>query len=247
MLNKDIEIWVDITDSKKQTGNDFDVFQRGIIQSLDQKANQLTMVKINQDDGNESKAETLTCSLEKVYQTNQVSSEGFDDMVDMENLNEAELLYNIKKRYEKNEIFTYVGPTLLVVNPYQVISKVLAPETMNFYQTKVFEPEFDLKKIPPHVYALSGLSIRQLCESKRNQAIVISGESGAGKTENTKFAMKFLTSIGFFITKKYIIFYEKGKRLLENSENTEEHKNESAMKEEKIEDKVHIIIFFYNL
>ena len=78
------------------------------------------------------------------------------------------------------------------------IPKVLAPETFVFYQRKVFEIEFDLKKMPPHVYALSALSMRQLCESQRNQAIVISGESGAGKTENTKFAMKFLTTMGVF-------------------------------------------------
>lgn len=120
-------------------------------------------------------------------------------MVDMENLNEAELLYNIKQRYLNNDIFTYVGPTLLVINPYQRIEKVLSPEIMVFFQKKVLESDFDLKKMPPHVYALAALSIRQLCETKKNQAIVISGESGAGKTENAKFAMKFLTSAGIFL------------------------------------------------
>ena len=117
-------------------------------------------------------------------------------MVDMENLNESELLYNIQKRYEKNAIYTYVGPTLLVVNPYQKIQELITPECLNNYQKKVYEPSFNLKDVNPHVYAIGANCIRKLCESKKNQAIVISGESGAGKTENTKLAMKFITSIG---------------------------------------------------
>lgn len=119
-------------------------------------------------------------------------------MVDMENLNEAELLYNIQRRYEKNAIYTYVGPTLLVVNPYQKIPELSTPECLNNYQKKVYEPSYNLKDVSPHVYAIGAQCIRKLCETKKNQAIVISGESGAGKTENAKLAMKFITSIGLF-------------------------------------------------
>ena len=176
-----------------------EVFQRGLIQSLDFKSNTASILKLSNEDNKPTK-ETLTANISQIYQTNKMSNEGFDDMVDMENLNEAELLYNIKKRYDANEIFTYVGPTLLVVNPYQAIPKVISPESLLNYQKKVFEIEFDLKKMEPHVYALAALSMRQLCETQKNQAIVISGESGAGKTENTKYAMKFLTSMGLFIT-----------------------------------------------
>jgi len=202
---QDLEIWVDIiSDKKNPEANDKEIFQRGIIQSLDFKLNTASIQKIHSEqngDQSKSNSEVFPVNLAQIYQTNKMSAEGFDDMVDMENLNEAELLYNIKRRYESNEIFTYVGPTLLVVNPYQVIEKVLAPETLLFYQKKVFEIDFDLKKMPPQVYALAALSMRQLSETQKNQAIVISGESGAGKTENTKFAMKFLTSIGFFLKK----------------------------------------------
>ena len=132
-----------------------------------------------------------------LLQTNDSSAQGFNDMVDMENLNEAELLYNIQRRYEKNAIYTYVGPTLLVVNPYQKIPSLVSPECLNNYQKKVYEPTYNFKDSDPHVYAIGAHCIRKLCETKKNQAIVISGESGAGKTENTKLAMKFITSIGF--------------------------------------------------
>lgn len=197
-MNIDLEIWCDIRNTKNEE-NESDIYKKGVIKSID-PAKKIAIIKLSSEmDQLESKHcdnENFVCNLDKIYQTNSTSSEGFDDMVDMENLNEAELLENIKKRYEKNEIFTYVGPTLLVVNPYQNIPSVLAPETLTFYQKKIFELEFDLKKMKPHVYAISALSIRQLADTQKNQAIVISGESGAGKTENTKFAMKFLTSLG---------------------------------------------------
>lgn len=58
--------------------------------------------------------------------------------------------------------------------------------------------EFTLKNTPPHVFASSALAYHQMFQNEKNQAIVISGESGAGKTENAKYAMKFLTSISNF-------------------------------------------------
>lgn len=130
------------------------------------------------------------------FQTNQLTEVGYNDMVDMENLNEAELLHNIKLRYQKNKIFTYVGPTLLVVNPYTVIHSLVNNENLENYKKKVYETNFCLKDADPHVWGIGALCIKNLVETKKNQAIVISGESGAGKTENTKLAMKFITSVG---------------------------------------------------
>ena len=119
-------------------------------------------------------------------------------MVDMEFLNEAELLENVKKRYSKNKIFTYVGPTLLVLNPYQKVEELYTEEVLRHYQANVYSIDFRLKDSAPHVFAISALCMRALCENMKKQAIVISGESGAGKTENSKIAMRFLASIVFF-------------------------------------------------
>ena len=117
-------------------------------------------------------------------------------MVQMDHLNEAELLNNIKRRFEKNIIFTYVGPTLIALNPYMKIPDLFSEELLSKYQNNIYNPHFSLKDFPPHIYAISGLAYKQLIENKKNQAIVISGESGAGKTEETKYAMKFLTTLG---------------------------------------------------
>ena len=115
-------------------------------------------------------------------------------MVGMEHFNEAELLQNVKHRYILNKIFTYVGPTLLVVNPYIRIPELMTKEILNHFLEKTKAKEFNIKESQPHLYAISAQSIRQLGENKRNQSIVISGESGAGKTENSKTCMNFLTS-----------------------------------------------------
>jgi myosin heavy subunit len=68
---------------------------------------------------------------------------------------------------------------------------------MNLYKTilKSKTPYDDKKRLPPHIWTLTALAYRQMLELKTKQAIVISGESGSGKTENAKRAMKFLTSI----------------------------------------------------
>ena len=119
---------------------------------------------------------------------------GFDDMVTMDCLNEAELLHNLHKRYKENEIFTYIGPTLLVINPYKSLSCFSHEKLAEFRKTAIKEI-FSLKENSPHVFAIAGKAFHQLFENSRNQAIVISGESGAGKTENAKYAMNFLTSL----------------------------------------------------
>ena len=130
------------------------------------------------------------------------NDDSIEDMVNIEWLNDAELLENIKKRFlQQSTIFTYVGPTLLVVNPYRYIEELFDINSLALYQKQVNIPTFTLKDAPPHIYAIAAELFKQLFEFKKNQALVISGESGAGKTENTKFAMKFLTSLGYFIKK----------------------------------------------
>lgn len=140
--------------------------------------------------------EEMIAESSLVFPVNAQDSDGFEDMVNMENLNEAELLYNVRLRYEKNKIFTYVGPTLLAINPYMQIKELFTDDILNYYQEQANQPHFVVKDHTPHIYAVAGSVFNALNENKKNQAIVISGESGAGKTEETKLAMKFITSMG---------------------------------------------------
>lgn len=138
-------------------------------------------------------------------------------MVNMDLLNEAELLQNLRKRYIMNKIYTYVGPTLLAVNPFKSVESLYSEQTLAHYINLVVSQEISddtaasttttttllttprkQKKTqpPPHVYGITADAFVDLFLYGKNQALVISGESGAGKTENTKHCMKFLTSLG---------------------------------------------------
>ena len=139
-----------------------------------------------------------TMKGDKIFPLNNYNDhpEGFDDMVEIENLSEAELLYNVQMRFGLKQIYTYVGPTLIVINPFMRIEKLLSNEMLDRFQSAVMENRFESKDHIPHVYAIAAATMTRMFEEKKNQAVVISGESGAGKTENTKHAMKFLTSLG---------------------------------------------------
>ena len=120
---------------------------------------------------------------------------GFEDMVNMDVLNEAELLYNLKIRYKIDLTFTYIGPTLIVINPYKPIKSDYSPDNILQYTNQANSQVFILKENPPHVFAIGAKAFHQLINYTKDQAIIISGESGAGKTENTKYAMRFITSL----------------------------------------------------
>ena len=87
-----------------------------------------------------------------------------------------------------------MGPILLVLNPFSMkIQKALFDD---YYQIVKSERPLQLKRqLPPHTFAISALAYRNLMVDRRRQAIVISGESGAGKTESAKISMEFLTQL----------------------------------------------------
>ena len=90
-------------------------------------------------------------------------------MVNLEILNDAELLLNCRCRFEKSLIFTYVGPTLLVTNPFQNVPPLYTKEVLQSYQSQAINPSFQLKDLPPHVYALAALTYKQLFENQKKQ------------------------------------------------------------------------------
>uniref|UniRef100_A0A9J7XAH3 Unconventional myosin-VI n=1 Tax=Cyprinus carpio carpio TaxID=630221 RepID=A0A9J7XAH3_CYPCA len=103
-------------------------------------------------------------------------------------LNEATLLNNVRVRYSKDKIYTFVANILIAVNPYFEIPKLYTPETIKQYQGR------SLGTLPPHVYAIADKAYRDMKVLKMSQSIIVSGESGAGKTENTKFVLRYLTT-----------------------------------------------------
>ncbi|PIK41081.1 putative myosin-IIIb [Apostichopus japonicus] len=116
-----------------------------------------------------------------------------DDLATLSNLEEKSLLEELKARYGKNKIYTYIGDILVAVNPYKDLD-LYNKETSERYKGK------RRRDNPPHLFAVADSSYQSLItgntvSGKRNQCIVISGESGAGKTESTKLIIKQLTEL----------------------------------------------------
>jgi len=121
-----------------------------------------------------------------------------EDMVDLSFLHEAAILYNLKKRHGDGNPYTRTGDIVIAVNPYQWITELYSDETRAIYADKLVwnvEEGGDPKSsISPHVYETSSLAYRGLAVDGQDQSILVSGESGAGKTETVKILMSHIAS-----------------------------------------------------
>ncbi|XP_078031201.1 myosin VIb isoform X1 [Epinephelus lanceolatus] len=157
-----------------------DGFQLGMI--VDIGADTLTIEPLNQ------KGKTFLALMSQVFPAEDDVNKHVDDNCSLMYLNEATLLNNVRVRYNKDHIYTYVANILIAVNPYYDIPKLYGPDAIKSYRGK------SLGTLPPHVYAIADKAYRDMKVLKMSQSIIVSGESGAGKTENTKFVLRYLTT-----------------------------------------------------
>ncbi|OMO67020.1 IQ motif, EF-hand binding site [Corchorus capsularis] len=115
---------------------------------------------------------------------------GVDDMTKLTYLNEPGVLYNLERRYALNDIYTYTGSILIAVNPFTKLPHLYNVHMMEQYRGAPFG------ELSPHVFAVADVSYRAMMNEGRSQSILVSGESGAGKTETTKLIMQYLTFVG---------------------------------------------------
>uniref|UniRef100_A0A0M3IR43 Myosin motor domain-containing protein n=1 Tax=Ascaris lumbricoides TaxID=6252 RepID=A0A0M3IR43_ASCLU len=113
---------------------------------------------------------------------------GVDDMVLLSKLNEDAVVENLRKRLMGNSIFTYIGPVLISVNPFKEMPYFTEKE-MELYQGAAQYEN------PPHIYALADNMFRNMIIDNENQCVIISGESGAGKTVDAKYIMSYISRI----------------------------------------------------
>ncbi|CAM4532021.1 unnamed protein product [Leuciscus chuanchicus] len=112
----------------------------------------------------------------------------FDDLCNLPNLNEKTLLDNLRSRFKQEKIYTYVGSILIVINPFKFLP-IYNPKYVKMYDNH------QLGKLEPHIYAVADVAYHAMLQSKQNQCIVISGESGSGKTQSTNFLIHHLTAL----------------------------------------------------
>uniref|UniRef100_A0A0E0A235 Myosin motor domain-containing protein n=1 Tax=Oryza glumipatula TaxID=40148 RepID=A0A0E0A235_9ORYZ len=120
----------------------------------------------------------------------EVHSDGIDDMIRLSYLHEPGVLNNLSVRYAKNIIYTYTGNILIAINPFQRLPHLAEPHTMEKYKGANFG------ELDPHVFAIADISYRQMMNERKSNSILVSGESGAGKTETTKMLMRYLAFLG---------------------------------------------------
>ncbi|CAB3408384.1 unnamed protein product [Caenorhabditis bovis] len=113
---------------------------------------------------------------------------GVDDMVLLSKLTEQAIVDNLKKRIQANSIFTYIGPVLISVNPFKQMPYFTEKEMLLYQGAAQYENA-------PHIYALADNMYRNMLIDNESQCVIISGESGAGKTVNAKFIMNYISRI----------------------------------------------------
>ncbi|XP_076129348.1 myosin VIa isoform X3 [Alosa pseudoharengus] len=155
-------------------------FQLGTI--VDIGADSLTIEPLKQ------KGKSFLAPVNQVFPAEDDPNKHVEDNCSLMYLNEATLLNNVRVRYSKDRIYTYVANILIAVNPYVDLPKLYSPETIQQYRGR------SLGTLPPHVYAIADKAYRDMKVLKMSQSIIVSGESGAGKTENTKFVLRYLTT-----------------------------------------------------
>lgn len=112
--------------------------------------------------------------------------ESCQDNTSLVYLNDASILQNLKARHQEDAIYTYTASVLLAVNPYHNVEGLYSQDQCARYRGK------HIGALPPHPYAIADAAYRALVREHKNQAFIISGESGAGKTETAKIVMQYL-------------------------------------------------------
>ncbi|XP_049856810.1 myosin-VIIa [Schistocerca gregaria] len=141
-------------------------------------------IQVKDDDGKE---QWLTPER-RIKAMHATSVQGVEDMISLGDLHEAGILRNLLIRYNENLIYTYTGSILVAVNPYQILPIYTAEQIKLYKDRKIGE-------LPPHIFAIGDNSYTHMKRYGQDQCIVISGESGAGKTESTKLILQYLAAI----------------------------------------------------
>ncbi|XP_069809378.1 myosin-4-like [Dendropsophus ebraccatus] len=167
----DAKTFVYVADSKE-------LYVKGIVQNKDGKN-----ATVKTDGGS-----VVTVKEDDVYPRNPPKFDKIEDMALLTHLNEPSVLFNLKERYAAWMIYTYSGLFCVTVNPYKWLP-VYNPEVVNAYRGK------KRMETPPHIFSISDNAYQYMLTDRENQSILITGESGAGKTVNTKRVIQYFATI----------------------------------------------------
>jgi len=159
-----------------------DAFARA--QILNEKDDGTTIVQV------EGRMGDMTLPTAECMKVNPENQDGVNDNTELMYLNDASLLWNLRCRYLSDSIYTYTGYILIAINPYKDMSHIYQDDLMFQYKGK------SIGTLDPHVFAVADHSYRSMKNLGTGQSVIISGESGAGKTETSKIVMRYLAVVG---------------------------------------------------
>ncbi|NP_001311408.1 myosin, heavy chain 7B, cardiac muscle, beta a isoform X3 [Danio rerio] len=150
-------------------------------------------VEIKQIDGDRVEVETkdgkcLTVKEDDIQQMNPPKFDLIEDMAMLTHLNEASVLFNLRRRYSSWMIYTYSGLFCVTVNPYKWLPVYTAPVVAAYKGKRRSEA-------PPHIYSIADNAYNDMLRNRENQSMLITGESGAGKTVNTKRVIQYFAIV----------------------------------------------------
>ncbi|KZS87343.1 hypothetical protein SISNIDRAFT_303444 [Sistotremastrum niveocremeum HHB9708] len=149
---------------------------------------------VNREEGNEAEVvmavggEIRIIPFDSLWKMNPPKFDRVDDIADLTYLNEASVVHNLRLRYTSGDIYTYSGLFLVAINPYTNLP-IYSDATILQYRSKRRDDN------PPHIFAVAERAWVNMGEQRENQSILVTGESGAGKTENTKKVIQYLAAI----------------------------------------------------
>uniref|UniRef100_A0A8D1RY07 Myosin-15 n=1 Tax=Sus scrofa TaxID=9823 RepID=A0A8D1RY07_PIG len=132
---------------------------------------------------------SLSVKEDEIQQMNPPEFEMVEDMAMLTHLNEASVLHTLKRRYEHGMIYTYSGLSCVSINPHKWLP-VYHKDVVAAYRGK------RRSEAPPHIFAVADNAFQDMLHNRRNQSILFTGESGAGKTVNTKHVIQYFANIG---------------------------------------------------
>jgi myosin-7 len=176
ILRKGDHVWLDNT-----KGGEFEVPIGAVVKFSD--AGELQVVD---DEDEEHWASSKNAS--KIRIMHPTSVQGVEDMIHLGDLHEAGILHNLLLRYKQKCIYTYTGSILVAINPYTLLP-IYDREHIRQYRDRKIGEE------PPHIFAIADNAYYFMKRGQRDQCVIISGESGAGKTESTKLILQFLAVV----------------------------------------------------